>query len=224
MQNSKNVINQSDIKETTNHVVLAGALETAPSYSHEYDGVRFYSIRIRVYRSSGNKYDVLHAFIPESYLIINDTLLDSGVRVRLEGYVVQSELKDMSDISVVAESIEVISSDTKDENCLHIGGTIHRIFEMRPINGSKKVVKPMIIKHTMTIGEKARNLTIKVSCWNNTAKLADTKYQAGDQVFIRGQLESKAVKLDKAKKDKKSTVVLHEASAAVILDIATNQG
>lgn len=220
MPKSKSVIDQSQISEATNHVVLAGTLDAAPAYSHEFDGVKFYSIRVKVLRASGTKYDVLHAFIPENCLVLSQVLLDTGVRVRLEGYLVQSELKDMSDISVVAESIGVITSEVRDENSLFIGGTIHRIFDLRSINDSKRVVKPMILKHSSSNGEKSRTLTIKVSAWNSTARLVDDRYKLGDKVFIRGQLESKIVRLDKQnKKEKRPTVVLHEASAAVILDI-----
>ncbi|MCM1220820.1 MAG: single-stranded DNA-binding protein [Lachnospiraceae bacterium] len=220
MPKSKNMNNQAEISELTNHVVLAGTLDAAPSYSHEFDNVKFYSIRVKVMRSNGNKYDVLHAFIPEDCLIIDSVLLDSGVRVKLEGYLVQSELKAMSDVSVRTESIQLISSEVRDENCLVIGGIIHRIFDLRPINDSKRVVKSMILKHTATNGEKSRNLTIKVSAWNSTARLVEDRFNQGDHVFVRGQLESKIVRLDK-QKAKKSSVVLHEASAAVILDIPT---
>lgn len=227
MHNSKNTINQSDIKESTNKVILAGALDTAPSYSHEYDNVKYYTIRLKVYRNNGNKYDVLHVFIPESTLILDEVFLDVGVRVRVQGKAVQSELRGMSDVSVVAEEVQLIDSNTKDENILYIGGVIHRIFDIRPVgedqeldlSSNQKVVKPMILKHTYAQEDgKPRSLTIKVSSWNNTAKLVDTKYDAGDKVFVRGQLESKAVKLEKSK-DKKATVVLHEASAASVLSI-----
>ena len=227
MHNSRNTINQSDIKESTNKVILAGALDTAPSYSHEYDNVKYYTIRLKVYRNNGNKYDVLHVFIPESTLILNEVFLDVGVRVRIQGKAVQSELRGMSDVSVVAEEVQLIDSNTKDENILYIGGVIHRIFDIRPIgegqeldlSSNQKVVKPIILKHTYTQEDgKPRSLTIKVSSWNNTAKLVDSKYDVGDKVFVRGQLESKAVKLEKSK-DKKATVVLHEASAASVLSI-----
>ena len=227
MHNSRNTINQSDIKESTNKVILAGALDTAPSYSHEYDNVKYYTIRLKVYRNNGNKYDVLHVFIPESTLILNEVFLDVGVRVRIQGKAVQSELRGMSDVSVVAEEVQLIDSNIKDENILYIGGVIHRIFDIRPIgegqeldlSSNQKVVKPMILKHTYTQEDgKPRSLTIKVSSWNNTAKLVDSKYDVGDKVFVRGQLESKAVKLEKSK-DKKATVVLHEASAASVLSI-----
>lgn len=227
MHNSRNTINQSDIKESTNKVILAGALDTAPSYSHEYDNVKYYTIRLKVYRNNGNKYDVLHVFIPESTLILNEVFLDVGFRVRIQGKAVQSELRGMSDVSVVAEEVQLIDSNTKDENILYIGGVIHRIFDIRPIgegqeldlSSNQKVVKPMILKHTYTQEDgKPRSLTIKVSSWNNTAKLVDSKYDVGDKVFVRGQLESKAVKLEKSK-DKKATVVLHEASAASVLSI-----
>lgn len=225
--NSKNTINKSDIKESTNKVILAGALDTAPSYSHEYDNVKYYTIRLKVYRNNGNKYDVLHVFIPESTLILDEVFLDVGVRVRVQGKAVQSELRGMSDVSVVAEEVQLIDSNTKDENILYIGGVIHRIFDIRPVgedqeldlSSNQKVVKPMILKHTYAQEDgKPRSLTIKVSSWNNTAKLVDTKYDVGDKVFVRGQLESKAVKLEKSK-DKKATVVLHEASAASVLSI-----
>lgn len=227
MHNARNTINQSDIKETTNRVILAGALDTAPCYSHEYDNVKYYTIRLKVYRKNGSKYDVLHIFIPESSLIINDILLDVGVRVRVQGKAVQSELRGMSDVSVVADTVELIDANAKDENILYIGGVIHRIFEIRPVgegqeldlNSNQKVVKPMILKHTYDQGDgKSRSLTIKVSSWNSTAKLVDSKFSANDKVFVRGQLESKVVKIDKAK-DKKASVVLHEASAATILPI-----
>lgn len=227
MHNSKNTINQSDIKESTNKVILAGALDTAPSYSHEYDNVKYYTIRLKVYRNNGNKYDVLHVFIPESTLILDEVFLDVGVRVRVQGKAVQSELRGMSDVSVVAEEVQLIDSNTKDENILYIGGVIHRIFDIRPVgedqeldlSSNQKVVKPMILKHTYAQEDgKPRSLTIKVSSWNNTAKLVDNKYDVGDKVFVRGQLESKAVKLEKSK-DKKATVVLHEASAASVLSI-----
>lgn len=227
MHNSKNTINQSDIKESTNKVILAGALDTAPSYSHEYDNVKYYTIRLKVYRNNGNKYDVLHVFIPESTLILDEVFLDVGVRVRVKGKAVQSELRGMSDVSVVAEEVQLIDSNTKDENILYIGGVIHRIFDIRPVgedqeldlSSNQKVVKPMILKHTYAQEDgKPRSLTIKVSSWNNTAKLVDNKYDVGDKVFVRGQLESKAVKLEKSK-DKKATVVLHEASAASVLSI-----
>ena len=132
MHNSRNTINQSDIKESTNKVILAGALDTAPSYSHEYDNVKYYTIRLKVYRNNGNKYDVLHVFIPESTLILNEVFLDVGVRVRIQGKAVQSELRGMSDVSVVAEEVQLIDSNTKDENILYIGGVIHRIFDIRP--------------------------------------------------------------------------------------------
>ena len=50
--------------------------------------------------------------------------------------------------------------------------------------------------------------------------MVDSKYDVNDKVFIRGQLESKAVRIDKSKsKDKKATVVLHEASAATVMSI-----
>lgn len=227
MHNSRNTINQSDIKESTNKVILAGALDTAPSYSHGYDNVKYYTIRLKVYRNNGNKYDVLHVFIPESTLILDEVFLDVGVRVRVQGKAVQSELRGMSDVSVVAEEVQLIDSNTKDENILYIGGVIHRIFDIRPVgedqeldlSSNQKVVKPMILKHTYAQEDgKPRSLTIKVSSWNNTAKLVDTKYDVGDKVFVRGQLESKAVKLEKSK-DKKATVVLHEASAASVLSI-----
>lgn len=227
MHNSKNTINQSDIKESTNKVILAGALDKAPSYSHDYDNVKYYTIRLKVYRNNGNKYDVLHVFIPESTLILDEVFLDVGVRVRVQGKAVQSELRGMSDVSVVAEEVQLIDSNTKDENILYIGGVIHRIFDIRPVgedqeldlSSNQKVVKPMILKHTYAQEDgKPRSLTIKVSSWNNTAKLVDNKYDVGDKVFVRGQLESKAVKLEKSK-DKKATVVLHEASAASVLSI-----
>lgn len=215
---TKHYFKKSDITDTINIVFLTGSLEGTPTYSHKYDEVSYYSARVKINRTSGNKFDVIHVFIPED-AIAQDVLLDAGVRVEIQGYVVQSELHGMNDVSVVAQSIKLATEGSKDENVLCIGGVVHRSFELRNIKDTEKVVKSIILKHTRSIEEKSYGLTIKVSCWNNTAKLVDNKYKEGDKIVVRGQLESKLVKPSKLPEEKKVAIVLHEATAAAVLDI-----
>lgn len=216
---NKYFINKSDIKDTINKVILVGALEGVPTYSHNYDEILYYSARIKVARGNREKFDNIHVFIPESSLI-KETLLDAGVRVRVEGYLVQSKLHGKNDVSVVATSISLAAEGDEDENVLCLGGVIHKSFELRSIKDTEKVIKSLVLKHTSGDEGKSRRLTIKISCWNNTAKLVDTKYNEGDKIVIRGQVESKMIKLDKeGPNSEENRVLLHEGVAAAILDI-----
>lgn len=210
-----------DINENVNLARLVGTLTATPVYSHAYDDVLYYSARIKVNRNAGSKHDSIHVFIPKTSLVIDSKILDTGVRIRVVGRMVQSELREMSDVSVVADEVYLVDEDTKDENQIYIGGVIHRLFELRSIKDSKRVVKQMILKHTTPTEKGPRNLTIKVSCWNNTGRLVDEKYKEGDKILIRGQLGSKIAKSKQAdgSSNRKSTVMLHEATAAVIIDL-----
>lgn len=221
MHISSKQFNDSEINESTNLAHLVGTLSATPVYSHTYDDVLYYSARLKVNRNSGNKHDTLHVFIPKSSMVVNSVLLDTGVRIEVTGKLVQSELRDMSDVSVVAEEVTLAGEGTKDENQIFIGGVIHRLFELREIEDSKRVVKQMILKHTSPSDKGPRSLTVKVSCWNNTGRLLDQNYQEGKKIFIRGQLESKIVKSKQTEGSKKSpsTVMLHEATAAIIVDL-----
>lgn len=220
MSNSINKVDNININESTNVVHLLGTILDTPVYSHTYDDIRYYSVRLKVNRNnSNNKYDNIHVFLPEIHLVIDSKILDNGVRIKVVGRLVQSELRDMSDISVVADKVSLAELDSKDENQIYISGVIHRLYELHSIKDTQKVLKQMILKHT-TITEKGpRNLTVKASCWNNTGKLVDEKYHEGDKIMIRGQLLSKLVKAKNSTDKQNSTVMLHEANVAVIIDL-----
>lgn len=219
MQN-KYFLNKAEIKDTINRVILVGALEGAPTYSHSFDDVNYYSARMQVIRGNRPKSDNLHVFIPET-LLVGETLLDTGIRLRVEGYLVQSKLHGKNDVSVVATSVTTVTAEDPDENVLFLGGVIHKSLEMRQIKDTEKVIKTLILKHTSGPEEKPLRLTVKISCWNNTAKLVDQKYNEGDAIVIRGQLESKYVKLDREKPNSDDNrILLHEGVAAVVLSVS----
>lgn len=224
MSNNANNFVDVNISENVNLARVVGTLTATPVYSHTYDDVLYYSARMKVNRSNSTKHDSIHVFIPKTSLVIDSKILDTGVRIKVVGRMVQSELREMSDVSIVADEVSLVDDDAKDENQIYIGGTIHRLFELRSIQDSKRVVKQMILKHTTPTEKGPRNLTIKVSCWNNTGRLVDDKYHEGDKILIRGQLGSKIAKSKQAEgsNNRKSTVMLHEATAAVIIDLAND--
>lgn len=223
MSNFNNSIDV-DINENTNLARLVGTLTATPVYSHTYDDILYYSARLRVNRSSGNKHDSLHIFIPKPSLVIDSKILDTGVRIKVVGRLVQSELREMSDVSVVADEVSLVDDTTKDENQIYIAGVIHRLFNLRSIQDSKRVVKQMILKHTSNTNKGPRSMTVKVSCWNTTGKLVDEKYKEGDKILIRGQLASKIAKAKQTDPNdsRRSNVMLHEATAAVIIDLVND--
>lgn len=230
---TNNLINQSDISVDANRIILSGTLDSALTYSHQYDGVEYYTARLKVYRSNGKRYDVIHVFIPGYFLIVNEILLDAGVRIKVEGKIVQSELHGKNDVSVVVDKAYLTES-TKDENILYIGGVIYKMFDLKSVGskakssskdsaGNQRVVRPVILKHTYVQEDgKQRSFTVKISFWNNTAKLLSNSYDIGSKIFVRGQLESKAVKISddsSEESSQKTTLVLHEASAAVVYHV-----
>lgn len=222
MPNEFKKLGDLDISDNTNIVDLAGEVEGTPVYSHAYNDVPYYSVRLKVARKHSDRYNNIHIFVPKNDLIVDSVILDSGVRVEVKGKLVQSELCGMNDISVVADKITLIDETTEDKNQVYLGGCIHRLFDLKPIANSKKVVKQMIIKNSYSEGSKS-SFTAKVSCWNNIGNLVNEKYAEGDRIFIRGQLESRLAKLkDADDSDQKSNVLLHEITAAVILDFTDN--
>lgn len=197
--------------EFGNSVSLIGEVIGAPVYSHKFDNTDYYSIRLNVKRSpKSSKYDNIHVFINNDQLVINGKLVDAGTRLAVSGYLVQSVLHNMSDLSVVATEVE--TSDNPDENAVYLVGTLNKLFDLKELANTTKVVRSLILHHSDTICNKPRNLSALVNCWNNTAKLLGDKFNVSDDLVVRGQLESRNL----TSKEDGTPVVLHQISALTL--------
>lgn len=201
-----------------NSVELVGEVVGAPVYSHKFDDTEYYSVRLSVKRSpKSHKYDNIHVFISSDNLIINSVVIDLGVRLAVTGYLVQSTLHGMNDLSVVSTQVSVSSETSKDINIVYLKGNIYKLFDLKNINNSTKVVRSFIMHHSDNICNKERNLSALVNCWNNTAKLLDSQFVPNDDVVVRGQLESR----DMISRDDDTSVVLHQISALTLYKVGT---
>lgn len=217
----------SDLNKSTNYVMIIGTIESTPVYSHQYDGVKYYSTRINsVRKKKTTRTDTVHVFIPEKY-IAGDVVLDAGIRVIINGYLVQSKLRGISDISVVTTDLDFVQSeDTEDDNIVYLGGILDKVFEITHIKNSTKVVKHLILKNEEIVinedgKEKKKKLSAKVSSWNNTAKMIDSSFKEKDDIIIRGLIESRLIPSNN--ESEKDPILIHQIIANMAFHPSENK-
>ena len=93
-----------------NHIALCGTMATAPTFSHESHGRKFYQFMLAVERLSGTE-DVLRIIVPE--FLMEQALPEQGSSIRISGQVrsfnSRAEHTRRLVISVFAESVEICS-------------------------------------------------------------------------------------------------------------------
>ena len=196
----------------TNHVEVVGTIITAPTYSHEYNGIKFYSTRLNVLRHKSTKFDYIHAFVPADLISIDGRFLEEGDRIAITGSLVNSNLCQLVDISISADKVELTDAD--DRNDFTITGKIYRMLDTSKVANSSKIVKSLIIKHE---GENS-NVTIKCAFWNNLARLIESDYEIDQEVLVKGRLFSHD-KLATNTHGEEVNITLHETAANIIKPI-----
>ena len=207
------------LNDEVNSVELVGVVSSAPTFSHEFDDIKYYSIRLDVKRSStSKKVDNLHVFITEDKLVIDKTLIDIGVRLQIDGYLVQSTLQGRSDLSVVSSNVE-LTDDDDDLNIVYLKGKISRVYDTKQIANTSKIVKSFVVHHSAYICNKKRSLSALVNCWNTTARVFESTFAVDDTIVIRGQLERRLA--NSANGDQKA--LLHQISAVILYNLEDNK-
>lgn len=216
------IFNSSDLSEYSNYASIIGEVEGVPTYSHTYDDVKYYSMRVLVKRRKRNRVDIIHVFSPEK-LAVKDVILDGGVRIMIEGYLVQSELRGIFDVSIVATNIELVNDDVEDDNVVCIGGSIDKLFDLKQIKDTPRVVKHLVLRHIQPNDQNStqRILSVKVSNWNNTAKLIESSYHKGDKIVVRGLIESREVRPKQEPGDTRvnDPILIHQINSSLIMPI-----
>lgn len=201
---------------STNAVELVGTVVSSPVYSHDYNDESFYSVLIRVvrnYNKSNGRYDDIHVFMPKKYVVNNGNIVDIGSRLSIKGYIVQSKLHNLFDISVVAASVSSVDQSVADQNKLRLSGSIYKLFEDYNITGTTYVIKSLIVKQFLDALNKDY-LTVKLSAWNTTVRYINREFKEGDEVIIAGQIISKEV--HKKSDNEVNNITLHEGIISVI--------
>lgn len=207
---TKEVINHIDLDKFTNSVKVVGVIKDAPVFSHSYDETDFYTARIVV--NSGSRVSIIHAYLTKEMLEIDEVTLDKDIRVNVQGYLVQSKLKRLTDLSVRATSIEL--TDEEDYTAVYLGGIVIKESELIELRNSKKVIKSLIIRHQTKIDGKDWKLTAKTLIWNNSARVLDNTDILEKEVCVRGYLVSKDYLTESGE-----SVTLHEINGLRVINL-----
>lgn len=117
-----------------NHIALCGTMATAPAFSHESHGRRFYQFLLEVERLSGTA-DCLRIVLPET--LLEQSALEDGSHIRVSGQIrsfnSRSEHSRRLVISVFAEMIELC--DCEPDNQVILTGSICKppVFRRTPL-------------------------------------------------------------------------------------------
>ena len=114
------------------------------------------------------------------------------------------------DVSVVADTVELVDPSTKHISVFQLECTIYKSYEIK-VNQGGKCTKNIIVRHESSKYEN-KFFNMKVVTWNSLAKKLDSNYKEGDSIIIKGRFKSR----EDTSGDK--TIYLHEALANIILE------
>ena len=169
-----------------NHIDLLGALATAPEFSHENHGRRFYSFFLEVERLSGTV-DRLRVLCPEQ--LLEETELGSGEAVGISGQVRSFNLRTDTGrrlvISVFAEQLAL--TDGAPENRVQLEGTLCKppVYRRTPLGRE--------ICDVMLAVNRPYHRADYLPCifWGKTAQ-AMADLPVGTAVALEGRLQSRS--------------------------------
>ncbi len=168
-----------------NQIRLCGTMETAPSFSHENHGRRFYSFFLGVERLSGT---VDRLPVLADWELLNDADAAWGERVLITGQIRSFNRIDESGrhlvISVFAETLELSDEDWEDRATLT--GTLCRdpVYRRTPLG--REICDGMLAVN------RAYRRTDYLPCifWGKTARRI-AALSAGARITLTGRLQSR---------------------------------
>ena len=207
---TKEVITNTELNKFTNVAKVVGVISDTPVFSHSYDNENFYSVRVSV--DTGSRVSVLHAYLDSKTLSVDGVSIDKGLRVELQGYLVQSKLKNLTDLTLRVVVAKLTNED--DYTAVYLSGTVIKESELIKLNNSTKVIKSIIIRHQTNIDGKDWRLTAKALLWNNAAKAVESNSILGSSICVRGYLISKDYTTDT-----NTVVTLHEINGLRVINL-----
>ena len=170
--------------EYVNKVKLLGTLTRDIEYSHEFNGVPFYSLEVELVRSSNVRKEVLvRCYFTGEQLAKYE--LKKGLIVELSGKFINSKIKGVTDISILVEDYRVVdeSEETPEETCeIEMSGQVTKIFTT-PDNFTG-LVNFVIAQHDEETGKKI--FSTRVIIWGRLAEHVFNNLQVGDDVLVKG--------------------------------------
>lgn len=172
-----------------NKVMISGKVAGEVAYSHEANGIMFYSMQISVKRSSG-AYDIIPAIVSEEILdkdkdYTNQYALVTGM-LRSRNTDGISKKKVM--LYLYASEIEITNelADGQGVNLITLDGYICKdtIYRETPLG---KEITDMLLAVNRSYG---KSDYIPCICWGSNARLADS-LEVGSHVSVSGRIQSR---------------------------------
>lgn len=188
-----------------NHIDLCGTMASAPVFSHESHGKRFFQFMLEVERLSGVA-DFLRVIVPDA--LMEQSAVDCGCRIRVSGQIRSFNHRTVHArrlmISVFAELLEVC--DCEPDNRVILTGTICKppVFRRTPLGRE--------ICDVMLAVNRPYRRADYLPCifWGNTAQEISS-LEVGTAMTVEGRLQSREyVKLSDCGSEKR---VAYEVSA-----------
>ena len=172
-------------------IVLEGEIITDARYSHQYDGVNYYSVLVASKRSQYKK-DTVNVFFSEDLIDMYGRIC-KGEGIVVKGVLVQSFVKGFKNVSILAKNYE-LDSEVLNKYCNQNGGrirgTVLKSYEIFSLSDTERKVKPLLIQCKSDSLD--RPFTIKCSAWDSLGDFVDTHYKEGDEIEVEYKLHSKS--------------------------------
>lgn len=174
-----------------NEVEIPGKVLTAPQFSHEYDGVPYYSVNLQ---SNCKKGSVIHDTTIRTYFS-SDIIAGGGYDIKVgdfitaKGRLINSRLKGIIDISVLVDSYEVLEESDDDDvvgySAVVLEGQVTKIFTNDDnYNGFVNFVL------TEFDDEGKRLFSTRVVYWSRLADHVYNNLKLGDHVTVSGSISN----------------------------------
>lgn len=200
--------------EYINEVKLYGKVSRDPEYSHEYNGVPFYSIDLEVTRiKSNNKKTtaLVRCYFRGDQLASNNISVDS--LIGLNGKLVNSKANGLMDISVLVDNYEILESAKGLDSQVTISGEVTKIFTTTE---NYKGFINFVVAELDENGK--RKFSSRVVIWNRLAEYVFNNLKIGDKVIIKGSISNSKTK-SRPETGEPETVLVSEVLGAYFTKI-----
>lgn len=177
-----------------NEVKLVGEIINDAEYSHNYDDVQFYSSTILVKKiiSNNTREFKIRVYFNSDQVFKYD--IKSGMFVNLDGKIINSKIKGISDISVLVNDCTIIdkSDVTDDINSDNVifEGDVTRIFTTK--ENYHGFVNFVISEPSV---ENKKVASARVVVWNRLSKFVFDNIKVGDHVIVKGYISNSKTKI-----------------------------
>lgn len=173
--------------EYVNEIKLSGKIIREPEFSHEFNGVPFYSVDIETTRLNNRNNlvtSVVRTYFDDSMLANGD--IKVGLFIEVNGRLVNSKSKGMVDISVLAANYKIVDSvEPGTTTTVTLIGDITKTFTTEDnYKGFVNFVVAELDKDNKKV------FSTRVVAWNKLADYIFKNAKVGDHVIVKGYISN----------------------------------